>query len=82
MKVSTHAYKTLCIKIVKLQPHVKVIETKLDRMHFTTHGLHLNSMGKESVSATLATVVQQFFDEKRSSVIPIPWKDSPLVEPK
>ena len=75
-------YNRQMLKIVKLRPHVKVIETKLDRMHFTTHGLHLNSKGKESVSATLATVVQQFFDEKRSSIIPIPWKDSPLVEPK
>jgi len=75
-------YNRQMLKIVKLQPHVKVIETKLDRMHFSMHGLHLNSKGKESVSSTLAMVVQQFFDEKRPSIIPIPWKDSPLVEPK
>jgi lysophospholipase L1-like esterase len=45
-------------KIMKLQSKVKVLELNLDRSHFTTHGLHMNSKGKELVSQKLALMVQ------------------------
>lgn len=66
-------------KIMKLQSKMKVLEINLDRNHFTTHGLHLNSKGKELVSQKLALVVQQFFKKKQTATISIPWKDPSLV---
>ena len=64
---------------MKLQSKVKVLEINLDRNHFTTHGLHLNSKGKELVSQKLVLVVQQFFKKKQTATISIPWKDPSLV---
>jgi lysophospholipase L1-like esterase len=66
-------------KIMKLQSKVKILELNLDRNHFTTHGLHLNSKGKELVSQELALVIQQFFKKKQTPTISIPWKDSSLA---
>jgi lysophospholipase L1-like esterase len=67
-------------KIMKLQSKVKILELTLDRYHFTTHGLHLNSKGKKVVSHDLAVVVQQLFNKANISPnsISIPWKDPPL----
>jgi hypothetical protein len=69
-------------KIMKLQSKVKILELTLDRYHFTTHGLHLNSKGKKAVTQDLALVVQQFFNKKNippiSTSIAFPWKDPPL----
>jgi hypothetical protein len=53
---------------------VKLLEIKLDRNHFTRHGLHLNFKGKELVSQELAMMVEQFFKKKQKAPIPIPWK--------
>jgi hypothetical protein len=58
---------------------VKILELNLDRNHFITHGLHLNSEGKELVSQELALVVQQFFKKKQTPTISMPWKDPSLA---
>ena len=50
---------------MKIQSKVKLLELNLDRNHFTTHRLHLNSKGKKLVSQNLALVVQQFFKKKQ-----------------
>jgi len=61
-------------KSMKLQSNVKILELTLDRFHFTSHGLHLNTKGKKVVSQNLALIVNQFFnkDNKPSTSIPIP----------
>jgi len=38
------------MKIVRAFKHVSVLEMTSDRNHFTKHGLHLNSLGKEVLS--------------------------------
>jgi hypothetical protein len=50
-------------KSMKLQPKVKILELTLDRHHFTSHRLHLNSKGKNVVSHNSALIVKQFFNE-------------------
>lgn len=65
---------------MKLQSKVKVLEISLDRNHFTTHGLHLNSKGKKLVSQKLALVVQQCLTKNQMVTISIPWKDPFLVD--
>jgi hypothetical protein len=64
---------------MKLQSKVKILELNLYRNHFTAHGLHLNSKGKELVSQELALVVQQFFKTKQTPTFSIPWKDPSLA---
>jgi len=62
-------------KSMKLQSNVKSLELTLARLHFTSHGLHLNTKGKKVVSQNLALTVNQFFNKenKPSISIPIPW---------
>ena len=49
--------------IMKIQSKVKILELNLDRNHFTTHGLHLNSKGKKisfpKFSSGCSTVLQK-----------------------
>jgi|SRR5215510_7701163 len=65
---------------MKLQSKVKILELTLDRYHFTSHWLRLNSKVKKVVSQNLALVVQQFFNKENIPPISIsiPCKDSPL----
>jgi hypothetical protein len=65
-------------KITKLHPNVQLLELKLDRNHFTTHGLHLNTSGKKLVSTTLARMIEQPCKSKHENPICIPWKDPPV----
>ena len=67
-------------KIMKLRTNMKILELPVDRNHFTSHGLYLNSKGKDVVSQNLALVVQQFFNKQTMPPIPIstPWEDPPL----
>jgi hypothetical protein len=37
------------IKIIKYQHHVIILDTGLERKHFTTYGLHMNSLEKSKV---------------------------------
>jgi lysophospholipase L1-like esterase len=38
---------TKLTKLLKIHPHVSLIDTTTDRTHFTKHGFHLNNLGKE-----------------------------------
>jgi hypothetical protein len=48
-------------KKMKTYHNVKVFDTELDRMYFITHGQHLNSSGKESISNKLSVVIKDLF---------------------
>jgi hypothetical protein len=61
-------------KIMKLQSNVKLLEIKLDRNHFTRHGVHLNFKGTELFSQQLAVIVEQFCVKEQIAPISIPWK--------
>jgi lysophospholipase L1-like esterase len=66
-------------KIMTLQPQVKLLETNLDRNHFTRHGLHLNFKGKDLVSQQLALIIEHIFKKEQTVPIYIPWKVPILV---
>jgi hypothetical protein len=55
--------------------NVKISDTDLEREHFTKHGLHLNSSGKEYIALRLATMFRSFFNKERISHICLQWKD-------
>jgi hypothetical protein len=52
-----------------------MLDTDLERIHFTKHGLHLKSSGKECIAQRLVTVIRSFFNKERMSPICLQWKD-------
>jgi hypothetical protein len=70
-------------KIMKSQSKVKILDLNLDRDSFTTHGLHLNTKGKKSVSQNLAQLLQHSLNEKQiHPTISVPWKDPSSSDPE
>ena len=59
--------------------NVKILDTDLEREHFTKHGLHLNSSGKECIALKLASVVRSIFKKERVSPICLQWKDDTML---
>jgi hypothetical protein len=41
---------------------------KLERNHFTGHGMHLNFKGKELFTQPLAMIVEQFFRKEQTAI--------------
>ena len=60
-----------------LHPNVKLLEIKLDRHHFTRHGLHLNLIGKKFVSQEVAMIVKQIF---KPGKVPTSLEKAALLE--
>jgi hypothetical protein len=69
------AYNRKLCKLAKIFPHVNVIEIDNNRQLFTAHGLHLNSLGKESLSNYLLHIYSAL-KEVMESVITPAWLDS------
>ena len=58
---------------------MKILDTDLEREHYTKHGLCLNSCGKECIALRLATVVRSFFNKERMSPICLQRKDDTKI---
>jgi len=67
-------YNRLMKKVVKQYPNIQLLDLDLDRSHFTTHGMHMNSKGKNRTSQCLADLIDLIFDQPQPSPIPIPWE--------
>jgi hypothetical protein len=67
-------YNRLMRKVAKLYTNVKFLEVDLDRSHFTRHGMHMNSKGKDLLTYYLAKEIDLIFNQPQSSPIPIPWE--------
>jgi len=79
-----HAYNSKLKNLVKPLKHVSIIETSLDRRHFTKHGLHMNNLGKEKLAKQIALQLLKLIKSSpyaTKSVIPLKWKDE-TVTPK
>jgi hypothetical protein len=61
-------------KVAKLNTNVQLLEVDPDRSHFTRHGMHMNSKGKDFLSHQLAKQINLIFNQPQSSPITIPWK--------
>jgi hypothetical protein len=61
-------------KVIKLNPNLQLLELELDRTHFTNHGMHMNSKGKDQASQHLSKLIGSISDIPLPSPIPIPWK--------
>jgi hypothetical protein len=62
--------------IVKGHKQAKLIRITTDREHYTKHGLHLNSRGKESMVREILTYLQGKQVTHAISVIHLPWKNN------
>ena len=77
-----HAYNSKLKNIVKPFKHVSIIETSLDRRHFTNHGLHMNNLGKEKFAKLTASQLVKLIKSspyETKSVIPLKWKIETLT---
>jgi hypothetical protein len=66
-------------KIVKPYSKVHLLETNLDRNHFTKHGMHLNYKGRDLNAQQLALIVEKIFRKEQPVPIAIPWDVPPMV---
>lgn len=67
-------YNRCMKKLAKLYTKVKFFELDVDRSHFTRHGMHLNSQGKDSINFQLAKYIELLLTKTQFPPIPIPWK--------
>jgi hypothetical protein len=63
-------------KVTKSNKQVKLIRTTTNREHYTKHGVHLNSGGKDSMAKEILTNLQDNPATHISSVIHLPWKNN------
>jgi hypothetical protein len=67
-------FNRLMRKVAKLNTNVQLMKVDLDRSHFTRHGMHMHSKGKDFLSHQLAKQINLIFNQPQSSPISIPWK--------
>jgi hypothetical protein len=70
------AYNYKLKNILKAFKHVSLVEMSTNWRHFTKHGLHLNSRGKEWLAKQTALQIELLveFSSKVNPVIPFKWK--------
>jgi hypothetical protein len=69
--------RKLC-KLAKIFSRVNVIEVDNNRQLFTTHGLHLNGLGKELLSSHLLLHIYSSLEVGTGSSIALAWRDGYL----
>ena len=65
-------------KVTKHFKHVKLIKLTTNREHFTKHGLHFNSKGKEILSKELLMNLQSRQESPKVPAIQLPWKNDSI----
>jgi len=57
--------------------HVSLIETNINRNHYTKHGLHLNNKGNEELARSIVNLVHKLVlnADKYKPVITLNWND-------
>jgi lysophospholipase L1-like esterase len=60
-------------KTLKAFPHTYFMEMDNTRTLFTSHGLHMNNLGKQLVTCQIATFLYSTFEQKKSPPISLSW---------
>ena len=63
-------------KRVKPYPNTKLLDLDLHRSYYTTHGQHLNSLGKELIANKLAILIKEVLVKKQLNPIQLSWKEA------
>jgi hypothetical protein len=61
-------------KQLKVFDNASIIQVNLETQHFTRHGLHLNSKGKEQLTKKTMNTIIIIFKEKKVDPITMKWK--------
>jgi len=61
-------------KRVKTYLNAKLLDLGLDRSYYTTHGQHLNPLGKELIVNNLTILIKDVLAKKQPTSIQIPWQ--------
>ena len=62
-------------KYMKSFPNPATVEVTSDRDHFTQHGLHLNSKGKEQAAKITVSSIKKIFNLQKNDPIKMSWKE-------
>jgi hypothetical protein len=63
-------------KLAKKFSHVNVIKVDSSKQQYTTHGQHLNRLGKELLSSHLLLHIYSTLEKERESAIVLTWRDN------
>jgi hypothetical protein len=64
-------------KSMKIHSHVQVCSMSTKRDHFTTHGLHMNSQGKNWITNTWASIIKSLrLSSPSIPIVPLPGKNT------
>jgi preprotein translocase subunit SecD len=61
------------MKIRKIFGHVSIVEVDPNREYYTTHGHHLNNLGKAKVSKQLSLQLLSVLQQKKDIPISLSW---------
>jgi hypothetical protein len=67
-------YNRKLYKKMKTYEYVKIIESDMHREHFATHGLHMNTVGKELMAQRITDHIRQIFLKRQTSPMILKWK--------
>jgi len=68
------AFNRKLSKIMKPYKHVSIVTVDTDRKFFTTHGQHMNNLGKEKIASKVSMVVTSIF-QKKNVITCLGWKN-------
>jgi hypothetical protein len=63
-------------KLAKTFTHVNVVKVDSNRQQCTTHGQHLNGLGKELLSSNLLLQIYSTLEKARGPTIALAWRDN------
>jgi len=61
------------LKYAKAHQHVSILEVSSDRELFTTHGQHLNGLGKDKLAKQLVSLTYKILHQKKVPPITLSW---------
>lgn len=59
---------------MKYQKHITVVTADFNKELFTSHGLHINKLGKKTTAKQIMATCTTVFQEKDMASIPTHWK--------
>jgi hypothetical protein len=66
--------RKLC-KHMKVSDCVSTLEMRFERDHYTRHGLHLNSKGKDHSVQLLRSAIKNIFNIRKAAPVSMNWKE-------
>ena len=76
-----NAFNKKLNKIIKPYDHTRNLNLKLERQHFTEHGLHMNGNGKKRIAELLTSRIMEIVTTHHvKNPIALPWKTETIEQ--